>query len=97
MSTLQELDLSRNKIKKFPTDIGKLFSLQVLNISGNRIQRLPKYLYTMTALEVLKLNQNPITWPPADILNLGGGGNQIAGLHNLRDYISKNGNCSNSC
>ncbi|KIO04044.1 hypothetical protein M404DRAFT_81979, partial [Pisolithus tinctorius Marx 270] len=66
------LDISRNKIKRFPTQPGSLVDLHVLCISRNRITRLPGYLTEFTKLDVLKVDHNPIEWPPKAIIEPGG-------------------------
>ena len=44
MPSLEILDISRNKIKKWPSSCGSLKNLKVLSLSKNRIKRLPSYL-----------------------------------------------------
>jgi hypothetical protein len=54
MATLEVLDISKNKIKRFPTDFGNLIHLRVMSISKNRFMHLPKYFGEMRNLKVFK-------------------------------------------
>lgn len=82
MPSLEILDISRNKIKRLPTNPGTLLNLkvrslaepysvltrrQVFSIAKNRVKRLPVYFAQMSYLKVLKLDHNPLEWPPKDI------------------------------
>lgn len=67
LPSLEILDISRNKIRKLPTEPGRLLRLKVLSLSNNRIKRLPVWIAKMKDLRVLKLEANPISWPPPNI------------------------------
>ncbi|KAI9101766.1 hypothetical protein DFS34DRAFT_577673, partial [Phlyctochytrium arcticum] len=60
-------DLSRNKIRKLPKDLGCLMNLKVLSLARNRLTSLPTYISQMDNLKVLKIENNPIQWPPREI------------------------------
>ncbi|KAI8895898.1 hypothetical protein BC833DRAFT_599683 [Globomyces pollinis-pini] len=92
MNVLEVLDVSKNKIKRFPseTDFGNLIQLRVLSISNNKIQQLPKYLHQMSLLKVFKLGHNPLVWPPNDLLQPEQESDQEVWLTALRDYIRIN-------
>lgn len=68
MSSLEILDLGRNKLRILPPQLAKLTSLKVLSIQKNRIEDLPLCLAEMGSLQVLKLDGNPIRFPPKEIL-----------------------------
>ncbi|MCO5612568.1 hypothetical protein L7F22_066836 [Adiantum nelumboides] len=66
--SLEILDISRNKIRKLPSEPGRLLELRVLSLSNNRIRRLPAWVTKMKYLRVLKVDSNPISWPPPNIM-----------------------------
>ncbi|CAK5279346.1 unnamed protein product [Mycena citricolor] len=66
--TLDTLDISHNKIKRLPTQPGKLLNLRVFSVARNKLTRLPIYLSKFYKLEVLKLERNPIEWPPKSVV-----------------------------
>jgi hypothetical protein len=68
LTSLEILDLGRNKLKILPPELVKLTSLKVLSVQKNRIEELPLCLADMTTLQVLKLDGNPIQFPPKEIL-----------------------------
>lgn len=43
-------------------------------MSKNSITELPTYIGDMTELKILKIDQNPIRFPPRDVLDLAGEG-----------------------
>ncbi|KAL0076849.1 hypothetical protein J3Q64DRAFT_1771109 [Phycomyces blakesleeanus] len=55
---LMELDISRNKLKTLPVNIGLLHQLKILDVSSNLLSEIPPELYHLTQLEVLVLSQN---------------------------------------
>ena len=67
MTSLEILDLGRNKLKVLPPELVKLTSLKVLSVQKNRIEELPLCLADMTTVQVLKLDGNPIQFPPREI------------------------------
>jgi RAM signalling pathway protein/Leucine rich repeat len=70
LSSLEILDLGRNKLRTLPLELSKLTSLKVLSVQKNRIEDLPLCLADMTSLQVLKLDGNPIRFPPKEVLQL---------------------------
>ena len=63
---MEILDLSRNRIKVLPEEIGNLTSLKVLAISRNRIEKLPIRLCELSRLQLLKFDDNPLIFPPPE-------------------------------
>lgn len=70
MTSLEILDVSRNKIRSIPHKIANLASLKVLAIAKNRIEELPVCLGEMNSLQVLKLDGNPLVFPPPEICTI---------------------------
>jgi hypothetical protein len=68
LSSLEILDLGRNKLRVLPPELSRLASLKVLSVQKNRIEDLPLCLADMTSLQVLKLDGNPVRFPPKEIL-----------------------------
>jgi Leucine-rich repeat (LRR) protein len=66
IESLEILDLSRNRIKVLPEEIGNLTSLKVLAISRNKIERLPIRLCELSRLQLLKFDDNPLVFPPPE-------------------------------
>jgi Leucine-rich repeat (LRR) protein len=67
LSSLEILDLSRNKLRNVPEEIRNISSLKVLSLEKNRIERLPVCLGDMSSLRVLKVEDNPLVFPPIDL------------------------------
>ncbi|KAI8934224.1 hypothetical protein NX059_008971 [Plenodomus lindquistii] len=70
MTSLEILDVSRNKIKHIPPKIAHLTSLKVLAIAKNKIESLPVCLGDIGSLQVLKLDGNPLVFPPPDVCTI---------------------------
>jgi Leucine-rich repeat (LRR) protein len=70
MTSLEILDVSKNKIRVIPEAISNLTSLKVLAIQNNKIDKLPICLGDIGSLQVLKLDGNPITFPPQEICTI---------------------------
>jgi len=68
LTSLEILDLGRNKLRILPPELVKLTSLKVLSVQKNRIEELPLCLADMASLQVLKLDGNPLRFPPKEIL-----------------------------
>ncbi|KAA8571520.1 hypothetical protein EYC84_001520 [Monilinia fructicola] len=68
LTSLEILDLGRNKLRILPPDIINLTSLKVLSVQKNRIEELPLCVADMTSLQVLKLDGNPLRFPPKEVL-----------------------------
>lgn len=63
MPALEILDLSKNRLTKFPDEPGKISQLKVLSLTNNKIYTLPAYLVSFNSLKVFKVDSNPIEWP----------------------------------
>jgi hypothetical protein len=70
MSSLEILDVSKNKLKSIPPEIVNLTSLKVFALQKNRIEELPVCFADMGSLQILKLGGNPISFPPPEILTI---------------------------
>ena len=68
---LQDLDLSRNELKKCPQGIVELMYLTKLNLSGNRIDFIPTALLKIPCLMKCLLLSNPIHNIPKHICREG--------------------------
>lgn len=68
LSSLEILDISKNKIISVPEDIKNMSSLKFLAVARNRITRLPLALGEMNSLNKLKFDENPIEFPPPEAL-----------------------------
>lgn len=64
---LQDLDLSRNRIKEVNERLGELQNLQYLNLSRNKIEVLPTSIGNLINLKKLIANQNEIVAIPVQI------------------------------
>ncbi|KAI5809565.1 RAM signaling pathway protein-domain-containing protein [Peziza echinospora] len=74
LPSLEILDISRNQLGALPPDLGNLMSLKVLSMSKNLIEELPTYIGSMQDLKILKIDHNPIMFPPRDVMELAGEG-----------------------
>jgi Leucine-rich repeat (LRR) protein len=70
MTSLEILDIARNKLTTLPPELVKLTSLKVMAVGKNRLETLPLYIADMAALQVLKLEANPIKFPPKEIFDV---------------------------
>jgi hypothetical protein len=70
MTSLEILDVSRNKLRSIPTRIANLTSLKVLAIAKNKIEELPVCLGDINSLQVLKLDGNNLRFPPPDVCTI---------------------------
>ncbi|KAI9701586.1 MAG: RAM signaling network component [Candelina mexicana] len=68
LDSLEILDLSRNRLRALPEEIGGLMSLKVFSVQKNRLEKLPLSLGDINSLLVLKLEGNPLVFPPKEIL-----------------------------
>ncbi|AFN83699.1 hypothetical protein EROM_090830 [Encephalitozoon romaleae SJ-2008] len=68
---IKKLDLSSNKLKELPSDIGALNWLVELDLSNNEIGKIPEEMNDMKSLEVLNLSNNKLTSFPWKVLRLG--------------------------
>lgn len=66
LSSLEILDVSKNKIASIPEEIRNMTSLKFLAVAKNRITRLPLALGDMPSLSKLKFDENPVEFPPPD-------------------------------
>jgi hypothetical protein len=86
MTSLEILDVSRNRIRSIPSRIANLTSLKVLAIAKNRIEELPVCLGDINSLQVLKLDGNPLVFPPPDVCTIKDGAPSPAN-ENERDSV----------
>lgn len=70
MTSLEILDVSRNKLRSIPKEIANLTSLKVLAIAKNKIEELPVCLGDINSLQVLKLDGNQLVFPPPDVCTI---------------------------
>lgn len=70
MTSLEILDVSRNKIRSVPEGIANLTSLKVLALAKNKIEQLPVCLGDINSLQVMKLEGNPLTFPPPEVCTI---------------------------
>jgi hypothetical protein len=70
MTSLEILDVSRNKIRAIPPKIANLTSLKVLAIAKNKIEELPVCLGEINSLQVLKLDGNHLVFPPPEVCTI---------------------------
>lgn len=86
MTSLEILDVSRNRIRSIPPRIANLTSLKVLAIAKNRIEELPVCLGDINSLQVLKLDGNPLVFPPPEVCTIKDGAPSPAN-ENERDSV----------
>jgi hypothetical protein len=86
MTSLEILDVSRNRIRSIPARIANLTSLKVLAIAKNKIEQLPVCLGDINSLQVLKLDGNPLVFPPPDVCTIKDGAPSPAN-ENERDSV----------
>jgi hypothetical protein len=86
MTSLEILDVSRNRIRSIPARIANLTSLKVLAIAKNKIEELPVCLGDINSLQVLKLDGNPLVFPPPDVCTIKDGAPSPAN-ENERDSV----------
>lgn len=67
---LHELNLSRNRLRALPTEIGLLKNVKRFVADRNKIVTLPPEIGDMEALQELVLNRNELTSLPKEIGNL---------------------------
>jgi hypothetical protein len=70
MTSLEILDVSRNKLRTIPPKIANLTSLKVLAIAKNKIEELPVCLGEINSLQVLKLDGNQLKFPPPEVCTI---------------------------
>jgi hypothetical protein len=86
MTSLEILDVSRNRIRSIPPRIANLTSLKVLAIAKNKIEELPVCLGDINSLQVLKLDGNPLVFPPPEVCTIKDGAPSPAN-ENERDSV----------
>ena len=62
-----KLELRKQKLKTFPTEIYKFKNLQYLDISKNQLKELPDSIYKITKLQYLDVSHNKLTALPKEI------------------------------
>lgn len=66
LDTLELLDLSRNRFKRFPIELKSMKALKTLDLSNNSLTLLPRSIHTMSFLNTLNLHNNALrALPPA--------------------------------
>ena len=70
VSTLLELNLSRNNLKSIPPEIGLLVNLKELYLDSNSIDRLPQSFDTCHSLQILDVSYNNLKCVPVELLRL---------------------------
>lgn len=66
MPNLEVVDVSKNRVSRLPSSIGKLQLLKELSVADNSLSTLPNELYYLPRLEVLDLHSNNFkSLPPA--------------------------------
>ena len=70
MTSLEILDVSKNKLRSIPKEVVNLTSLKVFALQKNKIEELPSCFADMGSLQVLKLDGNPIKFPPPEVLTI---------------------------
>lgn len=86
MTSLEILDVSRNRIRIIPPQIANLTSLKVLAIAKNKIEELPICLGEINSLQVLKLDGNQLVFPPPEVCTIKDGAPSPAN-ENERDSV----------
>lgn len=68
LSNLTELNLCRNELIQFPTEISKLQQLVKLYLNQNKIKSIPENIFPfLKKLEFLKISTNKLSHLPSDI------------------------------
>lgn len=67
---LQWLDLSRNRLKTIPSQLGMLKKLKKLILNKNKIEALPSEIGDLEDLRILVISQNELETLPPEIGNL---------------------------
>ena len=61
LTYVDELDLSRNRIRKLPDNFGNFSSLRWLDLHGNKLESVPESIGNLVALTHLNLSNNILT------------------------------------
>lgn len=69
-AAVKHLNLSGQKLKKFPKEILELYNLESLDLSKNKLEKLPDDIGKLKKLTVLNLSNNKIEELPAGIGDL---------------------------
>ncbi|OWZ13517.1 putative LRR protein [Phytophthora megakarya] len=67
LTVLVHLKLSRNRLQKLPSEIGKLPKLQRLDIAANKLEFLPLTLFSTKTLAFLDAHQNSLQTLPDNV------------------------------
>ena len=71
LSSLQWLQLNKNRLRTLPSDFGQLATnLNMLNLNDNQLQELPPAIGQLTALVTLDVKGNRLQTLPAEIFGL---------------------------
>ena len=79
------LNLSKNKLKKVPSEVFLFRNLRELNLSKNKITEIPAGIENLTELIVLNLSRNYLALLPSEI----GALNKLVLIDASQNYISK--------
>ncbi|KIP08145.1 hypothetical protein PHLGIDRAFT_389074 [Phlebiopsis gigantea 11061_1 CR5-6] len=99
MPNLEILDLSRNKIKRFPSQPGNLTKLRVFSISRNKIHKIPPYFVQFRSLTMFKADQNPLEWPPKDVMDPPSSDKDVVvknWIRRVQSWIDENSNSNDA-
>lgn len=68
--SVKKLQLKKQKLKEFPTEILQLENLEYLDLSNNKISEIPKGIGSLKHLRTLKLHKNAFLTFPEVLTNL---------------------------
>jgi hypothetical protein len=68
-TSLEILDLRRNRLTALPLEIRGFFKLKRLLLAHNLLQHLPPQLTSLMSLDSISLHGNPLQWIPQDVLS----------------------------
>ncbi|KAL7748370.1 hypothetical protein RI367_006332 [Sorochytrium milnesiophthora] len=88
LSSLETLDVSRNKITQLPNDLQQLGnSLKTLVLSHNAVARIPQFVAHMGQLRVLKADHNPLVFPPHHVMQKSNSVSAEKWMDGLKQYL----------
>ena len=67
-STLETIDLSKNKLESLPPSLAKMRNLKVLNLNDNQLKDIPSEIISnLVKLEELHVKNNPLIEIPINL------------------------------